>query len=347
MKPTQKQRFGIAGGGNWIVDRVKIIDRLPDRGMLATIRSETRGTGGAPANVLMDLARLQAPFPLSGIGIVGADADGAYIQERCGHYNIDASGLRVTREAPTSYTDVMSEAGTNARTFFHCRGTNALFGPEHVDIPALTCRIFHLGYLLLLDHLDAPHSQSGTVAAALLKAIQAAGIKTSLDVVSEDSDRFKHIVPPALKYVNYLILNEIETGRIVDIQVRRPDRSLDGPALIAAVDKLATFGAMELIAVHMPEGVYLRDRQGRRFAQGSLDVPKDYIRSSLGAGDAFCAGMLYGLHEGWDCDAAAHLGTCTATACLADSTATDGVGPRTQVLELARRYREYEPPVKI
>jgi sugar/nucleoside kinase (ribokinase family) len=195
--------------------------------------------------------------------------------------------------------------------------------------------------------MDQPHPQHGTVAAALLKSLQEAGIKTSLDVVSEDSDRFKTIVPPALRYVDYLIMNEIEAGRIVGLTVRRPDRTLDSQALVAAVDKLAGYGNMELIAIHLPEGVYMRDRTGRRYAQGSLDVPKGYIKSALGAGDAFCAGMLYGLHEGWSFDDCAHLGTCTATACLADSTATDGVGPRLKMLELAKRFAEYDPPVKI
>jgi len=53
-----------------------------------------------------------------------------------------------------------------------------------------TPRIFHLGYLLLLDALDQPDAKFGTQAARLLAAAQAAGVKTSVDVVSEDSDRF-------------------------------------------------------------------------------------------------------------------------------------------------------------
>jgi len=53
-------RRGIAAAGNWIIDHVKQVDQLPDRGMLANIVDESFSTGGAPANVLIDLARLAA-----------------------------------------------------------------------------------------------------------------------------------------------------------------------------------------------------------------------------------------------------------------------------------------------
>lgn len=54
-------RNGITAAGNWIVDRVKQVDCLPRRGMLANIKSMCFGPGGAPANVLNDLARLLPP----------------------------------------------------------------------------------------------------------------------------------------------------------------------------------------------------------------------------------------------------------------------------------------------
>ena len=341
------KRVGIASGGNWIVDRVKIIDCLPGRGMLANIRSESRSTGGAPANVLVDLARMQAPFPLAGLGVVGRDADGEFVLEIGRKHGIDVSGIALSDRAPTSYTDVMAEEKTGDRSFFHCRGANALFGPEHVPVRDLTCRIFHLGYLLLLDRMDDSHPEHGTVAAGVLRAIRETGIKTSVDVVSEESDRFKRIVPPALRYVDYLILNEIEIGRVVGKAVRAPDGSLDGAAVRDAVEAVCRFGDMELVAVHMPEGVYVRDRQGNRFSLGSLALPEGFIKGTLGAGDAFCAGMLYGLHEGWPHRRAAELGICCAPACLSHSSATEGVTTVREAEKILERFPRRPPPVAV
>ncbi len=340
-------RIGIAAGGNWIVDRMKMIDRLPSRGMLANIRAESLSTGGAPANVLVDLSRMRAAFPLVGLGVVGDDPEGRLVLETCRRHGINAAGLVTACDAPTSYTDVMFEESTGDRSFFHCRGANALFGPEHVNADALTCRIFHFGYLLLLDRMDGPDSRHGTVAAGFLRQLRRRGIKTSVDVVSEDSDRFATIVPPALRYVDYLILNEIEAGRAVGRTVRSASGKLNGRTLKDVVERLGDLGDMDLVAVHMPEGVYVRDRRGNRFACGSLTVPQSFIKGKLGAGDAFCAGMLYGLHEGWDGERAARLGTYAATACLSHSSATEGLRPLDQLMELGQRFSEGPPPVKV
>jgi sugar/nucleoside kinase (ribokinase family) len=212
-------------------------------------------------------------------------------------------------------------------------------------VASLSCRIFHLGYLLLLDGMDQPHAEHGTVAAAFLNSLQRRGIKTSVDVVSEESDRFNTLVPPALRHVDYLILNEIEVSRVAQMAVRGGAGDLDGSALRDAVERLHSFGRMQLVAVHMPEGVYVRDNAGKRFSQGALEVPDGFIRGKVGAGDAFCAGMLYGLHEGWPHARAARLGTCCATACISDPTASGGVVPVDEALDLARRFPEGEPPV--
>lgn len=338
-------RVGIACAGNWVVDRVKIIDRLPGRGMLGTILSETSGTGGSAFNVLVDLALLGVPLPLAGYGLIGRDAAGDFILEHCRQLGIDTSELLRVDQA-TSYTDVMSEQGTGDRSFCHFRGANALFGPEHVPIERLTCRILHLGYLLLLDRLDEPHPEHGTVAASLLRALRARGIKTSVDVVSEESDRFSRIVPAALPHTDYLIINEIEAGRTTGLPVRDASGRLDAQALVGAVDALLAAGDMELAVVHAPEGAYARARSGIRYARGSLKLPKDFIAGSVGAGDAFCAGVLYALHESWDINEALHLGACAAAACLSHPSSTAGMMPLAKALELGRRFPETAPPVK-
>jgi sugar/nucleoside kinase (ribokinase family) len=344
---TPSTRHGIAAAGNWIVDRVKTVDCLPGRGMLANILGETVSPGGAPANVLADLARLGTPYPLVGLGMVGADANGDYLRETFADLGVDTSRLVASSEAPTSYTDVMNDAATGDRVFYHHRGANARFAPEHVPIAPLSCRIFHLGYLLLLDAMDAPDPECGTVAARLLRDVRAAGILASVDVVSEEGDRFRSIVPPALKHTDYLIINEIEAGRITGRQVRDAGHTLDADALTAAVEALLGMGGMAMVAIHMPEGYYVQERSGRRHAGGSLHLPSGYIVGAVGAGDAFCAGMLHGLHEGWPLPACADLGSCCAAACLAMSGASEGLRPLDDILALGRRFPRRPAPVAV
>src|ERR1051326_7174748 len=341
---SSSARRGLLAGGNWIIDQVKLIDVYPQREQLGNIRSQTRqGTGGAPYNVLIDLARLGASFPLFGAGLVGKDALGQAILKDCQQRKIDLRYLRATAEADTSYTDVMTEEANGRRTFFHYRGANALWCGDDLDFNKIKAAIFHLGYLLLMDALDEPDPKFGTKAARLLAAAQQAGLKTSVDVVSEDSDRFAKIVNRALKYVDYFILNEIEAGKTTGFKIRLMDGRLDTVAVRHAAGALLEQGVRELVVIHFPEGGFVRTRKGEDLWQTSLNLPEKYIKGTAGAGDAFCAGVLLGLHEGWDLGRCLQTAVCVAAASLADPTCTAGVKPLKECLALGKKYGYRSP----
>jgi sugar/nucleoside kinase (ribokinase family) len=331
-------RSGLLAGGNWIIDQVKMIDVYPQPEQLGNIRSQSQGTGGAAYNVLIDPANSGTPFPLFAAGLVGQDPLGELILDDCRHHQIDVRHLGTTTKAPTSYTDVMTEQGHGRRTFFHARGANALWRAADLDFDRTRARIFHLGYLLLLDMLDEPDAKFGTKAARLLATAQAAGVKTSVDVVSEDSDRFARIVNPALKHVDYCILNEIEAGKTTGFKIRQPDGRLDLVALRHAAGALLQQGVRELVVIHFPEGAFARTRKGEDVWRSSLKLPPNYIGGTAGAGDAFCAGVLFGLHESWDLRRCLLTGICIATASLSDATCTSGVKSLNSSLALARKF---------
>ena len=335
--PSQARR-GILAGGNWIIDRVKLIDVYPQPEQLANITGEFTGTGGGPYNVLLDLAQSGARFPLTGAGLVGKDDNGDVILADCRRRKIDTKFLGQTAKASTSYTDVMTERATGRRTFFHARGANALWDGAGLDFKKTKARIFHLGYLLVLDALDVPDEKFGTRAGKLLAAAQAAGLKTSADVVSEDSNRFETLVRPALKYVDYCILNEIEAGKTAGFKVRTADGRLDTVALRHAAGALLQQGVRELVVIHFPEGALARNRRGEDVWQPSLKLPAKYIAGMAGAGDAFCAGVLWGLHEGWELQRALLTGVCLAAASLSHPTCTAGVKALPASLALAKKF---------
>jgi len=334
-KPARK---GILGGGNWIIDQVKLIDTFPQRESLANIRSQYVGTGGAPYNVLINLSKMGAGIPLAGAGFVGKDTLGQSIIDDCKKHKIDTKFLKTTT-APTSYTDVMTEEKDGKRTFFHMRGANAQWAGAGLDFEKTKARIFHLGYLLLLDALDAKDAKYGTKAARMLADAQAAGLKTSVDVVSEDSDRFAAIVGPALKHTDYCILNEIEAGKTAGFKIRQPDGKLDTVGLRHAAGALLQQGASEVIIIHFPEGAFARTRKGEDVWQSAVKLPKKFVQGTAGAGDAFCAGVLLGLHENWELKKCLETGVCTAAASLADPTCAGGMLPLDKCLELGKKFK--------
>src|SRR5687767_6209303 len=346
MKPRNSgSRRGLLGGGNWIIDQVKLVDVFPQREQLANIRTQSEGTGGAPYNVLLDLAKLGADFPLFGAGLVGKDPLGDLILADCRKHKIDTKFLRATPDVDTSYTDVMTEQGNGRRTFFHYRGANARWRGEDLDFTKQKAAIFHLGYLLLLDALDEPDAKYGTKAARLLAAAQANGLKTSVDVVSEDSDRFNRIITPALKYVDYLIINEIEAGKTTNFKIRPPDGKLDTVALRHAAGALLQSGVREAVVIHFPEGGFARTRKGEDVWQPSLKLPDKFIAGTAGAGDAFCAGVLLGVHEGWELGRCLQTAVCVAAASLSDATCTAGVKSLSACLSLGKKFG-YRAPLE-
>lgn len=331
-------RAGVLAAGNWIVDEVKLIDTYPAVEKLANIRSQSLGTGGAPYNVLVDLSRLGATFPLAAAGLVGQDAFGERILADCREHKIEVKGLKTTNKAPTSYTDVMTEAANGRRTFFHFRGANALWDGSELDFSKSKAKLFHLGYLLLLDALDQPDKKYGTRGAALLARAQEAGLKTSLDVVTEDSDRYAKFVVPALKHTDYLIVNELEAGKISGFKIRQANGALDTVSLRHAAGALLQMGIRELVVIHFPEGAFARTRKGEDVWQSSLKVPQKQIAGTAGAGDAFAAGVLLGLHEGWELARCLQTAVCVAAASLSDPGCTGGIKPLATCLALAKKY---------
>lgn len=292
-------RSGIISVGNWICDIIKFVDKYPEKGTLTTIRHTQTGFGGCSHNVLLDLAALQTELPLYAGGCVGLDSLGDDILKELADAGIDRSAMQRV-EAPTSYTDVMSEiGGSTTRTFFHHRGANAHLSPQLIDAIECNAKIFHLGYLLLLDQLDAADEEYGVVAARVLHSLQQRGYKTSVDMVSEVSERVRKVVLPALKYTDYLIINEVEAG----VCCERTLRSAEGEILLDqvadAARELMNYGVGEVCLIHFPEGGYILTHKGHSLYCPTIPVAHEDIVSTVGAGDAFCAGALYALHEGY------------------------------------------------
>lgn len=332
MPMTTNPRVGLLAGGNWIIDHVKLIDKYPDQDTLASILGRSRGTGGAPYNVLVDLAKMKAPFPLAGVGLVGDDEDGRTIVADCSAAGIDMAQVRTSKEAGTSYTDVMTVQSTGRRTFFHSRGANSLLDEADFDLASSPARILHLGYLLLLDRMDVVAPDGTTGSSRLLRRARALGMKTSVDVVSEHGNRFPTVVTPALPHTDYLIVNELEASKSSGIEVLK-DGVLDFALVARAAARLLDLGVNEWVVVHAPEGALARHKDGTLHVHGSVAMPSDKVAGTAGAGDAFAAGALLGLHEGWPMPRCLKMGVCAAATSLLHPTCTGGVLPASECLQ--------------
>jgi sugar/nucleoside kinase (ribokinase family) len=324
--------------GNILVDNVKTISAWPEKGMLVPITSLARAVGGSVCNSGIDLKTLDPSIEVRALGKVGRDDAGDFAVETLRRHGLDVS--RVMRaDRPTTFTDVMTVAGTGERTFFNMHGADSALTPDDVDAAALDCDIFHLGYLLLLDGLDAPDAEYGTQAARLLAKVRAAGVKTSLDIVSEQSDRFPRIVRPALRHCDYLVVNEIEGGMATGLPFRNAAGETTPELLLAIARNLFELGVRERVVLHCPAFSVARDAAGNESVVRSLQLPEGWIKGSVGAGDAFCAGMLYAFLKGLSDEEGMKLASCAAAANLSATDSVSGARSLAETLRL-EEYRK-------
>lgn len=291
---------GIAIAGNILADAIKMIECFPKPSMLVTILSTGRAVGGAVANTIIDLAVIDPSLPLKAVGKCGDDEYGHFVIDTIGSYGVDTSRIEKIPGGNTGFTDVMTDIHTGERTFFTLKGENSNFVPADVDIDALDCDMFHIGYVLLLDGMDAKDDEYGTAMARLLHDVQQKGIKTSFDVVSNVGGLFREKVSAALKYTDYAIMNEIECCGVSGLNPRRDDGTLDTGNIRKSMELMLSLGVRDRVIIHASECGFMLTKDGKWFESPSMKIPADMLVGTCGAGDAYCAGCLYALYNDFD-----------------------------------------------
>lgn len=332
------ERKGIAICGNILTDVVKDIAEYPKIGMLADIHHIKQAVGGCVPNTGISLAKMDETLPISAIGKIGNDEHGQYVLSQLQQHGISTRGVSVSAEAPTGFSDVMS-LPSGERTFFHARGANAEMVPEDVDVATLDCNLLHFGYIMLMDGFDAADEEYGTALARLLHSVQELGIKTSVDMVSSSTGDFSKTAIPPLKYCNYAIVNEVESCAIWGLEPRKEDGSIHLENVKTAMIKMAESGVSDKVIVHAKEiGIVLDVPGGKFTVVPSLKIPKEQIKGSVGAGDAYCAGCLYGLYHDYPDQALLEFASAAAACNLFAENSVDGMRSKNEIQKVMAQY---------
>lgn len=319
-------RGGVACAGNWIVDIVHTLDRWPAKSDLVHILDEAEGVGGGAANVALDLAAFGTGLPLHAVGLIGDDRHAATVRAACAAAGVDARALVTRPGLATAHTHVANVPG-DSRTFFYHAGANAALDVADVpiaDLAARGVRLFYLGYLNLLARLDTIMPDGRTRAAELLARARAAGMITCVDLVSSDGPLFARTVEATLPAIDYLFLNEVEAARATGLRIAGPG---DGAGMQAAGRHLLDRGVGRAVILHSVALAVWVGADGTALQIRPDPVAPQDVVSPVGAGDAFCAGVLLGLHDGWSPEQAITLGHRAAAAALRSMTATGGIPP--------------------
>ena len=245
--------------------------------------------------------------------------------------------MQFTTEAATNYTHVYTSSETGRRTHFGYFGASHLLTPDHFDFSDSTHRYFHLGHPGIHKLMDGRTHGDENGWVTVLRRARTAGLRTNLELASLPVDTLVALVRPCLPHLDFLIVNDLEIAGIAGIAADSAV-GVEPNTCISAARQVLAMGSSEHIVVHFPLGDIVVSRDGSVVACPSVNVPPDQIRGANGAGDAFAAGFLYGLHEASSPERALVLANAAAAASLRDISTSATIKSVPRCLALAERW---------
>jgi sugar/nucleoside kinase (ribokinase family) len=297
------------------------LDHLPRPGELIAVDDLVLNIGGGAANTAVDLARLGVATAIC--GRVGDDSFGRFAAETLRSRGVDCTALRTDSKLATSQTLIINVQGEDRR-FIHSVGANTGFVAADLDaVLDRPPRILHIGYFLILPHLDAHEL------AERFRRARAAGTLTLLDVATPGPgqylDRLKVVLPHTDVFVPNTDEAELILGESDSVRQARSFHDLGARRVVITRGENGVVSVSESLRVEL--GVY----------------PVPYVDGS-GGGDAFNAGYILGLLEDRPEIECLKLASAIGASCVRAVGTTEGVFTRAEAEAfLARHELAVEP----
>jgi sugar/nucleoside kinase (ribokinase family) len=314
-------RRGIVLAGTACLDVVNLIDAWPEEEQIAFIRERIPAAGGPPHNAAAGLVKLEAPFPVELICLVGDDAYGDVFRDTAKAYGLKVEGVRRVAAATTDYTLVMTSKATGRRTFFFHPGANDTMTAEQILPDHDGGRIYYLGSPGISASMDRTDGWRSA-----LRAMRGRGWKTAMELCPVPPELQAAQVRPCLPLLDYFIVNDSEAEIVSGLPVLSDGR-FDASKAGRACARLLEMGVGDMAAIHHPDGAVALRRDGEKAHAASVAVPREEIAGTVGAGDAFYAGMLFGLHEDWPLEKCLALANAAAATSLHSPTTSAAIRP--------------------
>ncbi|MEM2981559.1 MAG: carbohydrate kinase family protein [Candidatus Bathyarchaeia archaeon] len=290
-------RLDVIGFGALNLDKLYRVDRIISVGEETFIKGLEVSPGGSAANTIVGLARLR--MRVGYIGSVADDPEGRYILEDLRRENINLKGIRVVTGGRSGVCiGFVDEHGERALYIYPGVNDTLTYKdiePEYAD----SAKIIHLTSFVGEKPFLAQKR--------LTREVRRADI--TLDPGELYATKGLNKLNQILKKVTAFMPNEREL------------RILTNKSYVEGAEELLSRG-VKIVAVKLGErGCYVTDGKEKHLIPTSKRKPKD----TTGAGDAFCAGFIYGLLKGRDLYTCGRLGNFVASKCISNYGARRGL----------------------
>lgn len=292
------------------------VDQLPARGTLGLIPSLEMTMGGLAGVTAAVFSRLGGKAAFA--GCLGNDAFGNFLIEAFEIAGVNTQSIQRVDGIGSAATVVLI-ASDGERTFLHNVGTVGILSEENIDFDLVKqSKVFHWGGPGLTPKLH------GEPIGRVFQRVQALGVRTSIDTCFDGSGTWLPLMEKALPHTNILCTSMSEAPHY-------SGKSEPGEIL----DFFAGFGIEHILLKMGGDGLLVRDNNEIiEFKAHEVTVV-----DGTGAGDAACAGFIYGLTQNWP------LARCgaLANAVGALTVQTTGSAGPNMSLEAAERLMENQP----
>ncbi len=289
-------KFDVIGFGALNVDKFYHVTKIAHEGEESSIIEMSESAGGSAANTIVGLARLKVNTGF--IGKVADDREGQLLLDDFRREGVNTSGIIAARKG---------NSGT-VSAFIDKRGERALYVHPSVN-DSLAFEEIDLEYAGQTEfmHLTSFHEKPFKAQRHLVEKL--ADVKISLDPGEIYARKGLASLRSIIKRCNVVMPSENEV------------RLLTGKGWKEGAKQLLEEGT-EIVAVKLGQkGCYVTDGK-----QSHL-IPSVNARvvDTTGAGDAFCAGFLYGLVTKKDLFECGRLGNFVASRCIGKVGARTGL----------------------
>jgi len=295
-------KLDVIGIGALNVDKLFLVEQIAKEDEESSIIDFSEACGGSAANTIVGLARLG--LETGYIGKVARDHEGKLLRDDFDKEKVNTRGIVVTESGRSGvvmcFVDKKGE-----RAMYIDPGVNNSLKLEEID-PAYANSTTFVHFSSFVGQ-EAFHVQKKLITSL------SSEIKVSLDPGDLYADKGLNALKPMIKRCHVFFPNEHEL------------KILTGEEYERGAEILLNEG-VRIVAVKLgPKGCYVTDGKEKHL------IPRYPVKvvDTTGAGDAFCAGFLYGLIKGKGLEQCGRIGNFVASKCI------EKIGARTGLPHLA------------
>lgn len=288
------------------------VDGMPKAGTLQGVESVTVYPGGCAVNAALDLQKLGGNVALS--CLIGEDT---FADMLCRHFKesgLTLDGVVTRSDVSTTLSVVLISTG-GERSFLYLPGSAALFKKEDIKESVYKDAdiVFVAGAMLL-------PSFEGEELALFMKKAKEDGKMTVMDTAWDKDGRWLCRIKDALAFTDLFMPSYEEAKAIA---------GKDDPEEIA--DVFFDLGCKSVIIKLGKEGALICKSRNERVRVPIVEGIE--VKDTTGAGDAFCAGFLYGIAKGLTYEQAGRFACGVSACCIEQTGASAGILPAEQIIE--------------